>query len=186
MRMRGSESTERSNVRAGMRRSRRSRTSDRMRGTRRLLTAFVVGVLVAAPSTLRAQDETGALAAVRQIFDGMRRADPEMVRAVFAADARFAMVDAEESPATVSVQSVQGWLDAMGESEGAWDEQIYDVQVAVDGNMASVWAPYTFYLDGAISHCGVDSIEMLHDGAGWRVTQISDTRRQTDCPDPLG
>ena len=52
--------------------------------------------------------------------------------------------------------------------------------------MASVWAPYTFYLNGAISHCGINSIELLHDEDGWKVTQISDTRRREDCPDPLG
>ena len=138
------------------------------------------------PDASAAQDETGALAAVEQVFEGMRRADPAMVRAVFAPDARFAMVDTRQSPPEVGVQSVQGWLDAIGGSDGSWDERIYDVRVLVDGDMASVWAPYTFYLDGAVSHCGINSIELLHDGRGWKVTQISDTRRSEDCPDPLG
>lgn len=138
------------------------------------------------PGALAAQDEAGALAAVEQVFEGMRRADPDMVRAVFAPDARFAMVDARRSPPAVGVQSVTGWLDAIGGSDGSWDERVYDVQVLVDGDMASAWAPYTFYLNGAISHCGINSIELLHDGRGWKVTQISDTRRTEECPDPLG
>lgn len=138
------------------------------------------------PDALEAQDEAGALAAVEQVFEGMRRADPAMVRAVFAPDARFAMVDTRQSPPEVGVQSVQGWLDAIGESDGSWDERIYDLRVLVDGDMASVWAPYTFYLNGAISHCGINSIELLHDVRGWKITQISDTRRSEDCPDPLG
>lgn len=66
----------------------------------------------------------------------MRTANPDMVRAVFAEDARFAMIDGREGPPR--------------------------------------------------SHCGINSIEMLHDGDDWKVTQISDTRRQSDCPDPLG
>lgn len=138
------------------------------------------------PEALEAQAEADALAAVEQVFEGMRRADPAMVRAVFAADARFSMVDTRRSPPGVGVQDVQGWLDAIGESDGSWDERIYDVQVLVDGDMASVWAPYTFYLNGAVSHCGINSIELLHDGRGWKITQISDTRRSEDCPDPLG
>jgi len=133
-----------------------------------------------------AQDAAGALAAVDGIFEGMRTADAAMVRALFAADARFAMVSAREAPARVAVQSVNGWLAAIESSGGSWDEQVYDVEAKVDGNMASVWAPYTFYLDGTISHCGINSIELLHDGAGWKVTQISDTRRQESCPDPHG
>jgi hypothetical protein len=96
------------------------------------------------------------------------------------------MIDAEASPPAIRAQSVEGWLSAIAGSGGSWDERVYDVSVQVDGAMASAWAPYTFYRDGAISHCGINSIEMLHDGGGWKVTQISDTRYRADCPDPLG
>jgi hypothetical protein len=140
--------------------------------------------VMAAPAA--GQDEAGARAAVEQIFEGMRTANADLVRAVFAPDARFAMLDAREGPAAVGAQSVDGWLSAIGESGGSWDERVYDVEVQIDGAMASVWAPYTFYRDGEISHCGINSIEMLHDATGWKVTQISDTRRREGCPDPLG
>ena len=152
----------------------------------RWMVAAAVAALTLTPGQVAAQSEADALAAVRQIFEGMRHADPDLVRAVFAEDARFAMVDGEASPPAVRVQSVEGWLDAIGGSGGSWDERVYDMEARVDGDMASVWAPYTFYLDGAISHCGINSIELLHDGRGWRVTQISDTRRRDGCPDPLG
>lgn len=53
--------------------------------------------------------------------------------------------------------------------------------------MASAWVPYTFYLDGVITHCGVNSIELLRDQEGWKITQLSDTRREgPNCPDPVG
>ena len=83
-------------------------------------------------------------------------------------------------------QTVDGWIGAIGGSDGSWDEQVYDLDVKVNGEMASVWAPYTFYLNGEISHCGINSIEMLFDAEGWKVTQLSDTRRQENCPDPHG
>ena len=156
-----------------------------MRRSGTIILAFV-GVLGTAGIEAAAQDVAGARAAVEQVFEGMRTADSERVRAVFAADARFAMLQSGDGPTPVRVQSVEGWISAIGESGGTWDEQIYDLDVRVDGNMASVWAPYTFYLDGNISHCGINSIELLHDGTGWKVTQISDTRRRTDCPDPHG
>ncbi len=150
------------------------------------MVALAVAALALTPGRASAQDEASALAAVEQIFEGMRTADAEMVRAVFAADARFAMIDGQTAPPVVRVQSVDGWLSAIAGSEGRWDEQVYDMSARVDGSMASAWVPYTFYLDGEISHCGINSIEMLHDGTGWKVTQISDTRRREGCPDPLG
>lgn len=146
--------------------------------------AGALTVAAAAPAEVHGQDEAAVRAAVEQIFEGMRTANPDLVREVFAPDARFAMVEGESGG--VAVQSVEGWLGAIGTSEGRWDERVYDVDVRVDGAMASVWAPYTFYLDGAVRHCGINSIEMLRDESGWKVTQISDTRRMEDCPDPLG
>ncbi len=148
------------------------------------VTAVALGA--GAPAPALGQDASSALAAVEQIFQGMRAADAEMVRAVFAADARFAILDTRSGSARVAAQDVEGWLRAIEGSGGGWDERIYDVEARVDGGMASVWAPYTFYRDGELSHCGINSIELLHDGEGWRVTQISDTRRREGCPDPLG
>lgn len=137
-------------------------------------------------SDVAGQDEAGVLAAIEQIFEGMRTANPDLVREVFAADARFAMLDSRNGPTAVRVQAVDGWIGGIANSGGSWDEQIYDVEIKVDGAMASAWTPYTFYLDGEISHCGINSIEMLYDEGGWKVTQLSDTRRRGDCPDPLG
>jgi ketosteroid isomerase-like protein len=149
------------------------------------LAAAVLFWIVATPEA-RAQDAASVVAAVEQVFEGMRTADADMVGAVFASDARFAVLDRREGPATVAARSVDGWLRSVAESAGRWNEQVYDLEVDVDGDMASVWAPYTFYLDGNISHCGINSIELLRDSQGWKITQLSDTRRREGCPDPLG
>ena len=121
-----------------------------------------------------------------QVFEGMHTANPEMVRAVFAPDARFAVISTRNGPAAISAQAVDGWIEAIGGSEGRWDEQVYDLDIDVDGDTASAWVPYTFYFDGAVRHCGINSIELLRDADGWQVTQLSDTRRTENCPDPLG
>ena len=137
--------------------------------------------LVAFPGSAQAPEERAVLATVERLFAGMRAADPEVTRSVLSTDARFAMIS---SAGAVAVESMGGWLTAIGTSEGRWDERVYDVEVRVDGSMASVWAPYTFYLDGAVLHCGVNSIELLRGVSGWRITQLSDTRRMEGCPDP--
>jgi hypothetical protein len=147
---------------------------------------FAAVALLVATTTGLAGQESDVRAAVDQIFVGMRTANSQMVQDVFAAEARFAIIDSRNGPATIRGQAVDGWINAIAGSEGSWDERIYDVEVQVDGNMASVWAPYTFYRDGEISHCGINSIELLFDAGGWKVTQLSDTRHQGECPDPLG
>ena len=151
-----------------------------------MLIALVVLAVVPLGARGQMGDDDEVRATVEQIFEGMRTANAQMVQDVFAPDARFAILNARQGPARVAVQGVDGWIASIADSQGRWDERVYDVEVQVDGDMASVWAPYTFYLDGAIRHCGINSIELLRDRDGWKVTQISDTRRMQSCPDPRG
>jgi hypothetical protein len=149
--------------------------------------AAVVGaatVVVLTPAALSAQGvtEREVLATVERVFEGMRTADSAMVRSGFVDGARFALLD---TTGTVRFQSIDGWVRAIANSNRRWQEPIYDVQVRVDGSLAQVWAPYTFYLDGAVRHCGVDAIELLKTSQGWKITQLSDTQRRDSCPDPL-
>lgn len=150
-------------------------------------TAALLGValLAATPARSQSPDEQAVLATVQKMFDGMRAADSGTVRSVFAPGARFASVDPRATPPAVRYDSVGGWIGAIATSARRWDEQIYDVQVRVDGNIAQVWAPYTFYLDKQVRHCGVNAIDLLRDGSGWKVTQLADTRKREGCRDPL-
>lgn len=148
----------------------------------------LVGIvaLCLAPALAAQSPEQDVLAVVKQMFDGMRNADSAAVRAVFAPNARFASVDPRATPPTVRYDSVGGWINAIAGSNKRWNEQIYDVIVKVDGDMAHVWSPYTFYLDGKWNHCGVNSMELLKVNGLWKLTQLSDTRKRDACPDPLG
>ena len=132
-----------------------------------------------------AQEVEGPRAAVDQLFLGMRMGDARIAQEVLAPDVRFAVVEATDGETTIVTETLDTFLLAVAASQGAWNEQIYDVEVLIDDHVASVWAPYTFYLGGRISHCGVNSFELLRDGEGWKITQISDTRRMEGCPDPL-
>lgn len=154
----------------------------------RHILAAVTAAALLTPQIAHAQspDQAGALAAVNRMFEGMRTADSAMVRSVFSSGARFASVDSRATPAVITYDTVGGWIAAIATSGRRWDEQIYDVQVRVDGNIAQVWAPYTFYLDKQVRHCGINAIDLVRDGVGWKVTQIADTRRRENCPDPLG
>jgi hypothetical protein len=147
----------------------------------------VVAMAILFPAIVESQsgDEKAVLATVNRMFEGMRSADSGMVRSTFASGARFASVDSRSTPAAIKYDAIDGWLSGVATSARRWDEQVYDVQVKVDSNMAHVWAPYTFYLDKAVRHCGINSLELLRDGAGWKITQLSDTRRREGCRDVL-
>jgi hypothetical protein len=148
----------------------------------RALIAGVVLAAAASPAIAQNPDEAAALGAIERLFEGMRTADTVLVRAQFAEGARFAMVGSRAEPGKIVFQSVDGWIRAIGNSNKRWDERIENAQIRVDGNIAQAWTPYAFYLDKALRHCGVNSIELLKDASGaWKITQLSDTQRQQGC-----
>ncbi|MFP2994512.1 nuclear transport factor 2 family protein [Spongiivirga sp. MCCC 1A20706] len=62
-----------------------------------------------------------------------------------------------------------------------YEERLLSYKVQVDGNMAHVWTPYEFYINGQLSHCGVNSFQLFKDNDQWKITYIIDTRRRNGC-----
>ena len=62
-----------------------------------------------------------------------------------------------------------------------WEEQLGTYAYQIDGNMAHVWVPYHFYINGMLSHCGANSIQLLKNAEGWKIISILDTRRKNNC-----
>lgn len=150
------------------------------------ITGLVGVFLLATTLPVSAQDE--AAGAVREVvmrvFDGMHEADSAKVRSAFAEGARFALLSDRDSTSAIRYEPIDSWLAALARSGGRWDERVHDVDIRVDDTIASVWTPYTFLLDGQVRHCGVNSIELLRTPAGWKITQLSDTRRRDGCATP--
>lgn len=143
---------------------------------------FGLSARAQAPSG-NAKDEV--MQVVQHLFDGMRAGDSSQVRSVFVEQARLMTVQTQEEGSRLHTSSVDAFVTAVGKPHDAvWDERIWDVDVHVDGPMAAVWAPYAFYLGDALSHCGVNAFQLVRSADGWRIVQITDTRREEGCEVP--
>ena len=54
------------------------------------------------------------------------------------------------------------------------EDMIYST-ILVDGDMAQVWGPYRFMVEGETSHCGINSLSMVKTEDGWKVGNTSFT-----------
>lgn len=62
-----------------------------------------------------------------------------------------------------------------------FEEKIKSCSIQIDGPMANAWTEYEFWIDGAMSHCGVNSFQLFNDGMGWKIIYIIDTGRAAGC-----
>lgn len=61
-------------------------------------------------------------------------------------------------------------------------ERLTDPAVDIDGDIAMVWSPYVFTIDGRVAHCGTDHFDMVRDAGRWKILNITWSKRTTGCP----
>lgn len=136
------------------------------------------------PVAASAQSEAAEVrAAVYRLFDGMRDGDSTAVRAHFHPNATLYSVFATpEGERRVAATPIDRFVEAVGTPrEEVWDERVGEIEVRIDGDLATAWMPYAFYLGHTFSHCGVNAFHLARTEEGWRTIHITDTRRTDDC-----
>ncbi|MEO6286408.1 MAG: nuclear transport factor 2 family protein [Dyadobacter sp.] len=129
-----------------------------------------------------------ASASVRQVvdrlFEGMKMGDSTKLRSVFTNECSLTSISKNSADSVVIHKSaIGGFIKAVGTPhKEVWNETIYDVKISIDGPMAIAWAPYKFHLGEKFSHCGVNVITLIQTKTGWKINDITDTRRKEACP----
>lgn len=151
-----------------------------------MLGVVVVGLgVLLAPGGTAAQtgaDEAAILQVVHDLFDGMREKDGEKLSGVWHPDARLQTAGTDaDGAAQLGSTPVAGFIQGVVDSSAELDEVTFDERVVIDGRLATVWAPYNLFVNGAFQHCGVDAIQMIRTADGWKIFQLTDTRTREGC-----
>jgi predicted enzyme related to lactoylglutathione lyase len=137
-----------------------------------------------APGPLAAQtdDAKAAVRAVEKMFEALKAGDTAGMRAVMHPDARVIQTGTREGQPWARVNTLDAFLKAIGGAAGRkLEERIYNPEVRIDDNLATVWVQYDFLVNDQVSHCGVDSYQLVRTADGWRVLQVVDTQRREGC-----
>jgi hypothetical protein len=137
--------------------------------------------LIPAPFAAQQTVPDAPLATVERLFDGMRRRDTAAMHALFDSTARLVTTSNRNGQPVMRVASIERWLQAVGSATQELDERIWDAEVRVDDNLATVWVKYEFLAGGEFSHCGVDAFQLFKGPAGWKIVQVTDTQRRENC-----
>lgn len=134
----------------------------------------------AAPASAQQTDEQAVRAVVDRLFDGMRSRDTTMLRSTFADEAQFYGIGPDGG---VRVTLPSAFIASIAGAPAGLllDEVLHDVEVRVDGPLATVWTYYDFFAGGEFSHCGYDAMQLLRIRGEWKIVALADTRRKEGC-----
>lgn len=153
------------------------------------LALLFLSITAASPTRAQSADPAdGVRQSIDALFDAMRAGDSTAVREVFAEGATLETAqsadDGSETGPTVRSTPIARFAEAVGQpKEQVWDERIWDVEIRVDGPMASAWVPYAFYLGETLQHCGVNAIQFVRHADGWKMLHLIDTRTPAEACD---
>ena len=151
-----------------------------------MIKKLLLPVFLLATGSLLAQssnEKTAVIAVIQKMFDGMRAGDSAAVSSVFDASARLQTIfTGQDGQPALRSEGIEKFVEAVGTPhDQVWDERIWSYDVNIDGQLATAWTEYTFFLGEKMSHCGVNAFQLFKSENGWKITQIADTRRRTGC-----
>jgi hypothetical protein len=139
---------------------------------------------------INAQDtgeEAAVTSVVKTLFTAMEKGDSALVHSTFLDDATLVTVfrDKNKNPVFQRDGSIVEFLKAVGTPHpDVWYEEIWNIKVQIDGDLAQLWCDYAFYAGNRFSHCGVDAFHLHKGKNGWKIFHLADTRRREGCQVP--
>ncbi len=128
-------------------------------------------------------DAQAVEAAVRTLFDSMWEADSVKARSVIAPNFRIIVLSPNPAGQTVARETSGKQFRSQITSRPAksLDERYWNGQVQLDGDLASYWCDYAFFLNGKFSHCGTDVFQLYREPEGWKIVNLAYTIRKEGC-----
>jgi len=120
---------------------------------------------------MSAQDQA-VLAPIQAMFDGMSKRDAAAIKAPTLAGGTMVLMR-DGKPSQMTFETFAERVSQPGKTQIA--ERIHHPLVRVDNDLAVVWAPFDFLVDGKIDHCGTDLFNLVRVDGKWMIASVADT-----------
>ena len=145
------------------------------------LVLFAAGATTAGlmPSLLHAAipEEQAVLAPVKAMFDGMAKRDAAAIKEPLLPGGTMVLMR-DGKPVQMTLEAFADRVGRPGTTQ--IEERIHDPLIRIDNDLAMVWAPFEFLIDGRVDHCGTDLFNLIRKDGKWLIASVADTGRK-DC-----
>jgi len=137
--------------------------------------AIVAGFLVNA--LYAATPEQDVMIPITAMFDAMAKRDAAALKQPLLPGGSMVLMR-DGKPTQMTFDAFAEVVGKPGKAQIA--ERIHDPLVRIDNDLAVVWAPFEFLVDGKVDHCGTDLFNLVRTDGKWLIASVADTGRK-DC-----
>lgn len=152
----------------------------------RAITAVLLLLLSSSAFAQSSSDRDDVLKAVQVFFDTMTARDVEGARKILQPQGRFHATRMRDGKPDIRAFSNEEYFADLQAAKTKMQERIWNQEVRIRGTIATVWAPYDFWIDGKFSHCGIDAFDLIKTEEGWKLAGGVYTLESKCDPSPLG
>lgn len=153
------------------------KTSRSLRCFAVLAGATAIGFFLVCSLHASTSEQQAVLAPIRALFDGMAKHDANAIKKPLLTGGTMVLMR-DGKPVQMTFEAFAERVGKPGTTHT--EERIHDPLVRVDHDLAVVWAPFEFLVDGKVDHCGTDLFNLVHSDGKWLIASIADTGRK-DC-----
>jgi len=143
-----------------------------------ILFAAIVATLAATSVLAQSAEEQAVLAPIHAMFDGMSKRDAAAIKAPTLPRGTMVLMR-DGKPAQMTFDAFADRVGKPGKNQ--IEERIHDPLVRIDNDLAVVWAPFDFLVDGKVDHCGTDLFNLVRVDGKWLIASVADTGTK-NCP----
>lgn len=150
----------------------------------KLLPIFLVFFLSHPVRAQHSTEEADLRKTIEMFFEGFHRQDSLKIKSVTSENVIMQSIGKGKDGGTELHQNdFSDFLKAIVSipEEKEFREELHSFSIQVDGDMANVWTPYSFFFDGEFSHCGVNNFQLMRVKEKWKIFYLVDTRRKDGC-----
>ena len=142
--------------------------------------------LFALTSNAQKSESENVKATIIEFFDAFHKQDTITLKLMAKGNIKMQSISIDKDGKTVLsendyFQFVQNIASIS--KDRTFEEKLLDFTIKVDGNMANAWTPYEFWYQKKLSHCGVNSFQLIKEEGKWLIIYLVDTRRREGCQD---
>lgn len=120
------------------------------------------------------------LQTIETFFDGFHQRDSIKIKSVCAEKMILQSISEGKEGAKLENESPSDFYKSIATipNDLQFQEKILSHKFQIDGSMAHVWTPYHFYINGKLSHFGVNAFTLFKENNVWKIIHLIDTRRK--------
>ena len=142
---------------------------------------FTLAILTAAFAQ-KPDDSKDALGVVNKMFDMMAAHKPAEIVALHTTEAQLVAISKnKEGKSVIRTIKAEDFSKFFAEKKAEILEDMYAPKVELTGDFAQISGRYVFFVNGKISHCGVNAFHLVRTDAGWHIAGSASTMEPQGC-----